>query len=95
MQDRDKITLPITGFGSSDRHRQNRTSELSIVRVFEFSSQMLRSGVVVVASDGPPNSARLFLRGAPAVIRDLVHPSSLPADFDKVWCFMFKLNNMQ
>lgn len=59
-------------------------TELTIVKVFEFSSQTLRSGVVVLASDGPRNSARLFIRGAPAVIQDLVQPSSLPADFDEV-----------
>ena len=39
---------------------------------------------MVRASDGPENEARLFLRGAPVVIRDLVEPSSLPSDFDEV-----------
>lgn len=59
-------------------------TELTIVKVFEFSSQTLRSGVVVLANDGPRNTARLFIRGAPAVIQDLVEPSSLPPDFDQV-----------
>lgn len=80
MQDRDKVSLPM----SSNHHSHKHTTELTVVKVFEFSSQTLRSGVVVLANDGPRNSARLFLRGAPAVIRDLVQPLSLPADFDQV-----------
>lgn len=80
MQDRNQVTLPKSG----KRHSQKRMTELTVVKVLEFSSQTLRSGVVAIVSDGLPGSARLFLTGAPAVIRDLVQPSSLPADFDEV-----------
>lgn len=58
--------------------------KLSTVRVLEFSSQTLRSGAVVLSDDAPPGSALLFLRGAPAVIRSIVKPASVPADFDQV-----------
>ena len=50
----------------------------------EFTSQTLRSGVVVWCDDAPKGSALLFLRGAPAVIRDLVQPASVPPDFNQV-----------
>ena len=59
-------------------------AKLSIAKVMEFTSQTLRSGVVVWADDGPKGSALLFLRGAPAVIRDLVQPSTVPPDFNQV-----------
>ena len=80
VQDRKRVSLP----RKPDRHSRNLIATLTIVKVLEFSSQTLRSGVVVLATDGPPNSARLFLRGAPAVIRDIVQPSSLPPDFNEV-----------
>ena len=57
---------------------------LSVKKVLEFSSETLRSGVVVLSTDAPPGSALLFLRGAPAVIRSLVNPSTVPPDFDQV-----------
>ena len=60
-----------------------RTVKLSILKVMEFSSNTLRSGVVVTADDGAPGEGVLFLRGAPSVIRDLVRPTSVPHDFDQ------------
>ena len=80
LQDRETVVLP----RKADRHSRKTNSTLKIIKTLEFSSLTLRSGVVVSASDGPPNSARLFLRGAPAVIRELVQPSSLPSDFSQV-----------
>lgn len=59
-------------------------AKLSIAKVMEFTSQTLRSGVVAWADDGPPGSALLFLRGAPAVIRNMVQPASVPQDFNQV-----------
>ncbi len=61
-----------------------RTVQLSMVRVFEFSSHSLRSGAVVIPSDVSDGSGLLFLRGAPVVICSLVHQKSVPPDFDKV-----------
>lgn len=83
LQERDKVIVP----RKPSRHCTKPTATLHILRTLEFSSQTLRSGVVAHASDGLPGVARLFIRGAPAVIADLVQPSSLPADFDQVLCF--------
>ena len=49
----------------------------------------IRSGVVVWSDDAPKGTALLFLRGAPAVIKDLVQPESVPEDFNQVspMCF--------
>ena len=74
------VTVPL----KASRQYSKPTATLHILKTLEFSSQTLRSGVVVQASDGPPGTAQLFIRGAPAIIADLVQPSSLPVDFDQV-----------
>ena len=80
MQDRETVVLP----RQPDHTSTASLSKLSIVKVMEFTSQTLRSGVVVWSDDGPKGSALLFLRGAPAMIRDLVQPASVPANFNQV-----------
>ena len=69
-------------------------AELSIVKVLEFNSETLRSGAVVLSPDAPKGAGLLFLRGAPAVIRRLVKPASVPQDFDQVGSSS-KLTHMQ
>ncbi len=81
MQDRDVVVLP----RKPDHVSESRTAKLTITKALEFSSQTLRSGVVVMADDALPGSALLFIRGAPGIIKDLVQPSSVPADFEQVW----------
>ena len=88
VQDRETVMIP----RKPDRRSRSPTATLKIVKVLEFSSQTLRSGVVVLASDGLPNTARLFIRGAPAVIRDIVQPSSLPDNFNEVHLFCICLH---
>ena len=80
VQDREHVVLP----RRPDQACTAWVAKLSIAKVMEFTSQTLRSGVVVWADDGPKGAALFFLRGAPAVIRDLVQPSSVPADFSQV-----------
>jgi len=80
-QDRDVVVLP----RKPDHVSKSRTAKLTITKTLEFSSQTLRSGVVVMADDALPGSALLFIRGAPGIIKDLVQPSSVPADFEQVW----------
>ena len=80
VQDRESITLP----RQADMRSAATTVKLDIVKVLDFSSQTLRSGVVVLSSDAPRNSGLLFLRGAPSVIRGLVDSDSVPTDFDQV-----------
>ncbi|DBA98830.1 TPA: hypothetical protein ACH3X1_014592 [Trebouxia sp. C0004] len=78
--DRDVIVLP----RKPDHVSNSRTAKLTITKTLDFSSQTLRSGVVVLADDALPGSALLFIRGAPGIIKDLVQPSSVPADFDQI-----------
>ena len=80
MQDRETVVLP----RQPDHTSSAALAKLSIIKVMEFTSQTLRSGVVVWSDDGPKGSALLFLRGAPAMIRDLVQPASVPANFNQV-----------
>lgn len=80
LQNRETILLP----HRPDIRLSSSMVKLSIVKVLEFSSQTLRSGAVVLSEDAPPGSALLFLRGAPAVIRSLVNPATVPHDFDQV-----------
>ena len=80
MQERDVIVLP----RKPDHVSNSRVAKLTITKTLEFSSQTLRSGVVVTADDALPGSALLFIRGAPGIIKDLVQPSSVPADFEQV-----------
>ena len=80
MQGRETVVLP----RRPDARSPAENVKLSIQRQLEFSSQTLRSGVVVVSTDAPKGSALLFLRGAPAVIKSLVTPTSVPPDFDQV-----------
>ncbi|KAL0053576.1 hypothetical protein WJX82_007835 [Trebouxia sp. C0006] len=80
--DRATVILPRQPTRS---HPSSSQAELSILRVLEFSSNSLRSGVVVVVSKGMPRgSALLFLKGAPSIIRQLVQSASVPSDFDQV-----------
>ncbi|KAL0048212.1 hypothetical protein WJX82_010068 [Trebouxia sp. C0006] len=78
--DREHVVLP----RQPDHTSEALLAKLSIAKVMDFTSQTLRSGVVVWSDDGPRGSALLFLRGAPAVIRDMVQPNTVPQDFNQV-----------
>ena len=61
---------------------------LSILRVLDFNSQTLKSGVVITSDDAPDGSALIFIKGAPNVIKDTVMASSVPSNYDQVThCF--------
>ena len=80
LQERNLVALPLQPQGSSSAHM----AHLVILRRFEFRPQLLRSGVVVRASMGPPNDAQLFIRGASAAVEQLVGPDNIPADYQQV-----------
>ena len=44
----------------------------------------MRSGVVAVDSDEDPNTALLFVRGAPAKVEQLTRGGVLPVDYQQV-----------
>ena len=80
VQDREHVVLP----RQPDHTSEALLAKLSIAKVMDFTSQTLRSGVVVWSDDSPRGSALLFLRGAPAVIRGMVQPNTVPPDFNQV-----------
>ena len=80
VQDRDTVLLPV----AAERRSSSRVARLTILKVLEFNTQTLKSGVVVRPDDADAGDALLFVRGAPGVIRALVKPESLPPDFHKV-----------
>ncbi len=61
-----------------------RMNTISVLRRFGFDAPLLRSGVVAVDSNAPPNSALLFVHGAPSVIQQLVSKTTLPPDCRQV-----------
>lgn len=68
----------------ADNNSQSRLVTLDILKVLEFNTQTLKSGALIQASDADSNSALLFLRGAPGVIKSTVGNQSVPMDFDQV-----------
>ena len=80
LKERQVVVVP----RRPDHLSKSRRCKLTILKTLEFSSQTLRSGVVVLADDVVPMFTLLFLRGAPGIIKDLLHPSSVPANFDQV-----------
>lgn len=85
MQDRQTIAMP----RRSDQISELRTVKLKMLKVFEFNSQTLKSGVVVLSDDTPSGTGLLFVKGAHTAIKSLVLPASLPPDFDEVSPYIF------
>lgn len=83
MQDRQTVVLP----RQSDADSALRTATLAVLKVFEFNSQHLKSGVVVTANDTAAGTGLVFVKGAHTAIQSLVLPAALPPDFDQV-CFL-------
>lgn len=77
-------------------HKASRLQEVSylikveIIKRFEFTSQAMKSGTVIVPEDAPDDTALLLVKGAPSVIKHMAKPGSVPDNFDKVpaalWC---------
>ena len=82
VQDRQTVTCP----RKVDKVSSANMVQLKILKILEFNSQTLKSGVVVRADDGPTGGSLLFLRGAPLAIKQtgMGIAASLPADFDAV-----------
>ena len=59
---------------------------LTVLKRFEFESQLLRSGVLAVDSAGHSDEALIFIRGAPACIEQIVGKDQVPSDYRQV-CF--------
>ena len=57
---------------------------LTILQRFEFEPGLLRSGVIVSDSAGPPDEMLFFVRGAPAAIEQLINRASTPQTYRQV-----------
>jgi len=90
LQEHNTVVLP---------HKASRLQEVSylikveIIKRFEFTSQAMMSGTVIVPEDAPEDTALLLVKGAPSVIKHMAKPGSVPDNFDKVnnlpavlWC---------
>ena len=71
-------------------HKASRLQEVSylikveIIKRFEFTSQAMKSGTVIVPEDAPDDTALLLVKGAPSVIKHMARPGSVPDNFDRV-----------
>ena len=71
-------------------HKASRKQDVSclvklrIIKRFEFTSQTMKSGAVVVPEDAPEGTALLLVKGAPNVIKHMARASSVPENFDRV-----------
>ena len=61
-------------------------TNLTILRRFEFRSQLLRSGVIARDSAESSDDACFFIRGAPDAIEAAVGASQVPDGYHKVCC---------
>ena len=82
LQDRNMVSLPL----QATHGRQSRQTSLHILKRFEFEPSLMRSGVVAVEHRHDVCAAHgvLIIKGAAAVIEQLVGSSRLPANYRKV-----------
>ena len=80
MQDRNLVSLPLR----LKIGRPASLTKLQVLKRFEFESRLMRSGVVAVDSDEDPNTALLFVRGAPAKVEQLIKGGVLPPNYHQV-----------
>ena len=79
LQDRNVVSLPLQRKG----HRSHMTT-LTILKRFDFTAHLLRSGVLALDSCGHSHEAVYFARGAPSAIEQLVGLNTLPPDYQQV-----------
>lgn len=79
-QDRNLVALPLKPWNRKSSHMTN----LTILRRFEFRSQLLRSGVIARDSTDSSDDVCFFIRGAPGAIEGVVGPNQVPDDYHKV-----------
>lgn len=58
--------------------------KLNVIKRFEFTSQTMKSGAVVVPEDAPEGTALLLVKGAPNVIKHMARAGNIPDNYDKV-----------
>ena len=81
LQEHNTVVLP---HQASRKQDVSYLIKLQIIKRFEFTSQTMKSGAVVVPEDAPEGSALLLVKGAPSVIKHMAKPGSVPENFDRV-----------
>ena len=59
--------------------------ELSIIKIYEFISQLRRASVVVHQSNCP--DLQVFVKGAPECMKEICQPDSFPLDYNELLAF--------
>lgn len=77
LQDRNLVSLPLR----LAHQRSASMTTLTILKRFEFESQLSRSGVLAVDSTG---DEVFFIRGAPSSIEQLLVRGNIPKDYRQV-----------
>ena len=77
LQDRNLVSLPLR----LAHQKSASMTTLTILKRFEFESQLLRSGVLAVDSAG---DEVFFTRGAPSSIEQLIGRGNIPKDYRQV-----------
>ena len=80
MQERNLVSLPL----KRSHHKSSHMTTLIILKRFEFTPNLLRSGVLVADSSEKVKEAVYFARGAPTSIEELVGQSRIPSNFQQV-----------
>lgn len=57
---------------------------LTVLKRFEFESQLLRSGVLAVDSTGSSDETIVFVRGAPSCIEQVMGKDKVPPNYRQV-----------
>lgn len=65
--------------------------KLNVIKRFEFTSQTMKSGALVVPEDAPEGTALLLVKGAPNVIRHMARAGNIPDNYDRVMTRCFKI----
>lgn len=80
MQGRNLVSLPL----KLDGERLACATTLTVLKRFEFESQLLRSGVLAVDSAGSSDETVVFVRGAPSCIEQLMGKDKVPPNYCQV-----------
>ena len=78
LQERNLVALPL----KPQNGASSLIAHLTILRRFEFCSQLLRSGVI--AKDPAHRKSYFFVRGAPGAIEQLVGDDIVPPNYRQV-----------
>lgn len=70
---------------SGDQDTRPIAIELSIVKTFEFVSQLRRASVVAYQTNS--TDLQVFVKGAPECMKDICHVTSFPLDYEELLSF--------